>query len=158
MSIFCRYFVTVRRATTEDSDAIAAIFIAARTAALPYLPDLHTDEETHAFFAERVLPNDEVHVAERDGVVVGFAAIEGGRLEHLYVRPDRQGTGVGSRLLDEAKRSRPDGLDLWTFQRNAAARRFYEVRGLVEVESTEGERNEEREPDVRYEWPGRASS
>ena len=28
----------------------------------------------------------------------------------------------------------------------------------VEVESTEGERNEEREPDVRYEWPGRASS
>ena len=105
-----------------------------------------------------VLPEDEVHVAERGGIVVGFAAIEGGRLEHLYVRPDQQGTGVGSRLLDEAKRSRPDGLDLWTFQRNAAARRFYEARGFVEIESTDGERNEEHEPDVRYEWPGRASS
>jgi hypothetical protein len=39
-----------------------------------------------------------------------------------------------------------------TAQFNAAARRFYERHGFVEVMSTDGARNEEREPDVRLEW------
>ncbi len=43
-------------------------------------------------------------------------------------------------------------MQLWTFQRNARARRFYEARGFVPVEATDGSRNEEKEPDVRYLW------
>jgi putative acetyltransferase len=42
-------------------------------------------------------------------------------------------------------------LRLWTFQRNAGARRFYERNGFAAVELTDGLGNEEREPDVRYE-------
>ena len=41
---------------------------------------------------------------------------------------------------------------LWTFQQNAGARRFYERHGLAAIEFTEGEGNEEKTPDVRYEW------
>jgi hypothetical protein len=44
------------------------------------------------------------------------------------------------------------GLQLWTFQRNTAARRFYGRLGFVAVEQTDGSRNEEDEPDVRYRW------
>ncbi len=48
-----------------------------------------------------------------------------------------------------------DGLELWTFQVNARARRFYERHGFVEVDRTDGGHNEERQPDVRYAWrPG----
>jgi hypothetical protein len=43
-------------------------------------------------------------------------------------------------------------LDLWTFQQNAAARRFYEGRGFKPVEMTDGSGNDERVPDVRYRW------
>ena len=44
---------------------------------------------------------------------------------------------------------------LWTFEGNHRARRFYEQRGFVAVEFTDGSRNEERTPDVRYQWkPG----
>ena len=43
-------------------------------------------------------------------------------------------------------------LQLWTFQRNAQARRFYEARGFVVVEQTDGAGNEEKEPDARYLW------
>ena len=45
-----------------------------------------------------------------------------------------------------------EGLELWTFQVNARARRFYERNDFVEAELTDGSGNEEREPDVRYVW------
>ncbi len=43
-------------------------------------------------------------------------------------------------------------LQLWTFQKNTSARRFYEARGFVVIEETDGSTNEEREPDVLYRW------
>jgi GNAT superfamily N-acetyltransferase len=62
-----------------------------------------------------------------------------------------QGRGVGTELLDIAK-GVCHRLQLWTFQRNAPARRFYEARGFMLIEETDGARNEEREPDARYLW------
>ena len=82
--------------------------------------------------------------------ILGFAAP--GWIEQLYVAPDRLGQGIGSRLVDLAKTRSPDGLTLWTFQVNERARRFYERHGFVAVELTDGSGNEERQPDVRYEW------
>ena len=63
--------------------------------------------------------------------------------------PTAQGRGVGTELLDVAK-GVWEQLELWTFQRKATAGRFYEARGFELVERTDGARNEEREPDVRY--------
>jgi hypothetical protein len=57
-----------------------------------------------------------------------------------------------------AKELRPSGLTLWTFQRNARARRFYEERGFVASDFTEGSRNEESESDVLYAWLPNAPS
>jgi GNAT superfamily N-acetyltransferase len=67
------------------------------------------------------------------------------------VLPEAQGRGLGSTLLDVARRTSAR-LQLWTFQRNAPARRFYEARGFVLIEQTDGARNEEKEPDARYLW------
>ena len=66
--------------------------------------------------------------------------------------PDRRGRGIGDRLVEFAKERQPTGLQLWTFQVNLAAQRFYERNGFVAVERTDGAGNEEREPDVRYVW------
>jgi hypothetical protein len=63
--------------------------------------------------------------------------------------------GIGDRLIELVRQRQPSGLQLWTFQVNAAARRFYERHGFVAVEWTEGAANEEGEPDVRYVWRGR---
>ena len=43
-------------------------------------------------------------------------------------------------------------LRLWVFQKNAAAIRFYEARGLRLAEQTDGSGNEEKEPDALYRW------
>jgi GNAT superfamily N-acetyltransferase len=147
--------VTLRPATPDDADAIAVVHRAARREAMPWLPVLHSDEETRAWIRDVVQPRQAVWVAVREGQVIGVAALDGGMLEQLYVLPEAQGRGIGSTLLAKARHLCPGGLDLWTFQRNAAARAFYERQGFVAVETTDGSGNEEREPDVRYRWrPG----
>lgn len=66
--------------------------------------------------------------------------------------------GIGTRLLSVAKRSRPEGLQLWTFQSNDGAHRFYERHGFKAEERTDGSRNQERTPNVRYVWDRRVTS
>jgi len=71
----------------------------------------------------------------------------------LYILPHRQRQGVGRALIKIAQAASPV-LMLWTFQRNAPARRFYATHGFVAIRETDGSRNEEREPDVLYRWRG----
>ena len=73
-------------------------------------------------------------------------------LMHLYVHPNAHGAGAGAALLAKAKERRPDGFRFWVFQKNVAARRFYERHGCRVVELTDGRDNEANEPDARYEW------
>ncbi|MEP7225160.1 MAG: GNAT family N-acetyltransferase [Actinomycetota bacterium] len=146
----------VRLATLEDADELAVILRAAMRGAMPRLPDLHTPEDDRRFLREIVLPNEEVWVVEREGAIVGFAAL-GSRegvsfLQHIYVAPEHQSRGLGTELINRAKEGLPAGFRLWVFQRNEGARRFYERHGCRLVELTDGSGNEEKEPDALYEW------
>ena len=144
----------IRRATIDDADRVGNIFLEARNAAMSYLPEVHTDDQVRSWIAGTVLTNEDVFVETDDGDPVGFVALTESMLEHLYVQPRSWGHGSGSRLLEHAKQQRPDGFTLWVFQRNERARSFYERRGLVLVRTTDGDGNEEGEPDALYERPG----
>ena len=142
---------TIRRATPKDAEQTADVFLAAR-ATMTYLPKLHTEADTRDFIAHLVA-DKEVWVAEREGRVVGFAAVEGGFLEHLYVHPSRFNSGTGSKLFGHATKAHPQGFQFWVFQQNAGARRFYERHGSALVKLTDGRDNEEKTPDALYVWP-----
>ena len=141
----------VRSAHATESDAIADVFLASFRG-LTFLPILHSDAEIRAWIRDEMIPGHEVLVAEADGEITGFAALAGDLLGHLYVRPEQQGRGVGTALLDVVKRERPAGFHFWVFQRNEGAQRFYERHGCRLVELADGSGNQEREPDARYEW------
>ena len=143
----------IRRATDDDWPEVARVFIAAR-AGMTYLPDLHSDADTRLFI-RRVVKRSAVWLAAREGAMLGFAALEPGWLHHLYVDPAAQNAGAGSALLEKAKAELPEGFSLWTFQANLGARRFYERHGLKETHRTDGADNEERLPDILYEWNGK---
>jgi chorismate mutase/GNAT superfamily N-acetyltransferase len=146
----------LRPAEPADAVAIADLYTAARVAAVPRMPPaLHTNAEDRAWMAGQLArPDREGWVAERDSEILGYALLAPGWLDHLFVRADLTGQGVGSALLELAKTTRPDGFCLWVFESNTPAREFYRHRGLVELERTDGSGNEERAPDVRMAWPG----
>ncbi len=141
----------LRPATLDDAPALAAILRIGLQGVLPHLPDLHTPAEDIAYLATQVMPRCTVEVGEEDGSVVGFIAYRPGWIEHLYLLPAFRGRGLGSHLLALARAAHVH-LELWTFQRNAGARRFYERHGFHAVRETDGAGNEEREPDVLYAW------
>lgn len=142
----------LRPATEADLAAIVAVQIASRaSAAMP--PGIHPEHEVVAWLTAK-LATDDVWVAESDGAVVGYARITPGWLDDLYVVPERAGQGVGSALLDVVKAQQPDGFCLWVFEMNTPARGFYVQHGMVELERTDGQGNEEKAPDIRMAWPG----
>jgi GNAT superfamily N-acetyltransferase len=115
------------------------------------LVGLHTEEEDRWFFRERLFKTSEVWGAFGDADMIGIIAFREDWVDQLYVLPASQRRGVGTGLLQIAQRRFPR-LHLWTFQRNTPARRFYERRGFVIVEETDGTGNEEKEPDALYLW------
>jgi len=139
----------IRQLELADMDAAAGVHRRAFDHALPWLTGLHTPDEDRWFYRERVFTECQVHGAFEGGALAAIIAFRSDWIDQLYVLPEVQGRGVGSELLQVAKRA-CDRLQLWTFQRNLGARRFYEARGFALVEETDGARNEEKEPDARY--------
>jgi GNAT superfamily N-acetyltransferase len=142
----------LKPAAPTDAPLLARIHWQARAGAMPWLPVLHTLEETESWLTNVVLVRQDVWTAVRDGITLGFVALTPAWVEQLYVDPAAWRCGVGSLLLDHAKRRQPGGFRLWTFQRNAMARSFYRKHGLIEIRMTDGYDNEEKEPDVLLGW------
>jgi len=142
--------LNIRQLTLEDMDAAAKVHRLSFDERLPNLAGLHTQEEDRGFFRDYLFVECE-NWGVFDGELLGFMALSNEWIEQLYVLPDRQGQGIGRALLDIAK-NKSAVLKLWTFQENAAARQFYERNGFVAVETTDGIGNEEKAPDVMYQW------
>jgi GNAT superfamily N-acetyltransferase len=143
--------IVYRPAAAADAPAVAHVLRASMTAAMPWLPVLHTPDQDFWFVANTLLRRAQVTVADDAGAIVGVIAIADGWIEQLYLLESHWRRGIGTTLLDRV-RTDADQLQLVAFQRNRAARRFYERRGFRAVAFTDGSGNEEKTPDVRYLW------
>jgi ribosomal protein S18 acetylase RimI-like enzyme len=113
--------------------------------------DPHPIEEQAAYFLREVLPLHRVRIARgADGTLLGFVACNAESVAQLYVRVGHHGHGLGSRLLALAKDGSAGSLWLYTFARNARARRFYEHHGFSATAF--GFEPFWQLDDVRYEW------
>ncbi|HEY8170159.1 MAG TPA: GNAT family N-acetyltransferase [Candidatus Limnocylindria bacterium] len=143
---------TARASRPADAGIVAKIWLASFGATYSF-PPAHSVDQVRAWVAERLLPDTETWIAEERGTAIGFISIGGRSIEQLYLLPEQTGRGIGSMLMTLAKERRPTGLELWTFQVNEGARRFYVRHGFHVAELTDGADNEEQQPDVRYVWP-----
>ncbi len=146
----------LREADPQDADAIAGVF-SPSLRLLSFLPELHTLEEDRYFIANVILKDCDVTVALEDDRIIAFLARQGEEIRLLHTHPDFIGKGAGSRLLEAAKQAGTAALELWCFQENHGARRFYERSGFRATQFTDGQHNEEKTPDVRYRWEARPS-
>jgi GNAT superfamily N-acetyltransferase len=141
--------VEFRRAKTEDAADLAAI-LREWIHETPWIPKLHDAEEVQLFLLH-LIGTQEVTLVDLDGCRAGFLARDAAEISALYLAPSARGKGLGGQLLDRAKAASPR-LELWTFEANSGARRFYAREGFTEAYLTAGQDNEEKLPDVRMIW------
>ncbi len=148
--------VDLRRATLADADAVAHVYLRSRKELVACAPLAHPDDDVRRWIRSTLLPAERTTIALVDGRVAGFVSTsrteDSGWIDQLYVLPDRIGAGIGTRLLAVALRALSPPIGLFTFAANARARRFYERHGFVPIAFSDGSSNEERVPDVHYDW------
>jgi GNAT superfamily N-acetyltransferase len=140
-----------RQLTEEHMEEAARVHRAAFDRALPWLVGLHTADEDRWFYRERVFKTCQVWGVSERAELKGIIAFREDWIDQLYVLPEAHGRGIGGALLRVAK-SVFGSLQLWTFQRNDKARRFYQARGFQLISETDGAENEEKEPAALYRW------
>ena len=141
----------IRRVRAAEADQVAALLWRVREQNLGSIPPgVHPYPSVQAWVGQVLIPHRDVWVAERAGALVGMLVLaRPDWIEQLYVESTATGRGLGARLVERAKSELGGRVQLWTFQTNTGAARFYERHGFEAVEETDGD-NEEGEPDVRY--------
>ena len=149
----------LRPATPADAVYVANVYLISRRTFLAFAPLAHSDDDVRNWVTNVLVPSGGVSVAVARGSeedVVGMMAVSRagqiGWVDHLYLAPAVVGRGLGTRFIARAKETLGSPIRLYTFQANADARRFYERHGFRVLELTDGEGNEERCPDMLYEW------
>ena len=145
--------IAVRAFRPDDADEVVARWHETNVRTYTYvaLHQRHTLDDARRFFADVVLPRCTVVVAERDGRRAAVLAQDGCWIRQLAVFDGHRRCGVGRALVAAARARSPDELRLHTFQRNVAARAFYEADGFVAVRLGISPAPES-EPDVEYRW------
>lgn len=167
----------VRRATVADADAIAQVHVASWQATYPgIVPQHYIDSLRMEEFADRWrdrLANDatmSIFVAESEATICGFASggparaeMQGfpGELYAIYLNPQSQGRGIGSRLFwavaEHLQTAGYPGLYVWVLDENPS-RGFYRKLGGRELSSAEIEIGGKRLKEVSYGWEDLAAA
>jgi putative acetyltransferase len=148
----------IRPYRPEDLEAVAGIFRQAvrRTAIRDYseaqVRAWAPDELDMPAFRERRAKTGTL-VAELDGAVVGFTALEpDGHVDMLYVHPDHGGRGAARAMLEAVEaRARAAGADRLFTEASLTARPVFERLGYVVLAAQTVERNGERFTNFRME-------
>ena len=142
---------SIRPARASDASAIATVHDAAwREAYYGVIPGKSLESMINrrgpAWWLSAIRGGSRVLVLEFDGNVVGYASLGrnrvaaipyAGEIFELYLAPEFQGLGFGSRLFAAARQDLASkgylSLVVWALADNERALRFYEKMGGVEV-------------------------
>ena len=145
--------IPIETAGPADAAKIAEVYVAARAEALPHLHRIRDDDADRDWICNSVLQRGQTWVARARGDIVGFLVLVGDDdVDQLYLAPGWYRRGIGSMLLERAKAASAGRLRLYTFQSNLGARAFYQRHGFRPIRFGDGSLNEEKEPDILYQW------
>lgn len=126
------YSMKIREATTEDHEALVAIWLASVRATHRFLTETNI-QELLPVVREVALPTLELWVlVSDDDEPVGFMGLNGAMVEALFLAPWAIGKGGGRLLLDHARRLK-GRLRVDVNEQNPDAIAFYRACGFEVV-------------------------
>ena len=142
-----------RAAGPEEYPRLVAIWRSAVDATHDFLAEADRDEiQSHV--ASDYLPHVELHVADLDGLPVGFAGVSGESLEMLFVDARHLGQGIGTGLLSFVV-AQCGVRTVDVNEQNAQAVDFYRRRGFTVVGRSEQDDQGRPLPDPSHGVPRR---
>ena len=129
MSTIC----TLRPYTAADEDAAIELWRRTWAQHYPHIDFNARVDWWRARWRDELVPVAKITLSEIGGELAGFVTVDPKTmyLDQIVVAPEHWGSEVALRLLDEAKRLSPKGLDLLVNKDNARAIRFYEKHGFA---------------------------
>lgn len=140
----------IRRFADGDLDQVVEIWYCSWAHTFPNLQHPQPIEQWKLRFQAEYIHQAETWVAVRLDRIVGFVVVCDGAIAQLFVDTDFQRDGIGSALMNQAKRISPRSLKLTTLQQNQQARQFYEKHNFVAGASGINPRN--GQPNIEYFW------
>ena len=123
----------IRPATAEEIPGLVDIWLRASIRAHPFIPEAFWSSRAEAMARERLPQAEELAVLDVADRVIGFAALNGDHLEALFIDPEVQSYGHGSRLMAHAMAGH-ECLSLCVYSRNVRAVSFYHRLGFHAVD------------------------
>jgi ribosomal protein S18 acetylase RimI-like enzyme len=143
--------VSLRNARSQDMAVCAAIHND-WIDATDWMPRVHSREDVLKHYQAEEMTKRHTLVAVDGSRVRGFITLSpDGFVTALYVEEASRNQGIGGMLIERAKRELTPEINLYTFQANTLAQKFYTKHGFVEINRTTGD-NEENLPDILMEW------
>lgn len=122
----------IRPYRTEDLEQVIALWFETTVAAHPFI-DVDYWLSVKPLVEQDYLPAAQTWVYEAGQEICGFVSVlEGKLIGALFVKPERQGTGVGEALIRYVQ-LRYRLLLLEVYPQNTRAYRFYQKMGFVAV-------------------------
>ena len=120
----------IRKMQLYDIEEVGQIWLTASIQAHDFVPAEFWESDLKNMTGD-ILPDPvtEGYVFESADRIEGFLTLGGNFVGCLFVRPEMQGRGIGTELINHAKQLRAE-LDLTVYQENVRATRFYEREGF----------------------------
>ena len=91
----------------------------------------HTPERQYRYLADRAVSGSRIYLLLRAESPVGVVTVTKNVIADLYVLPEEQNKGYGTRLLRYAMEQSEGSPTLWILENNAGAERLYRREGFL---------------------------
>ena len=127
--------LSVREAIDSDLDAVADLWHDSAMSMDGAAVHVPLRDELRKRIDDELAAGWQLHVALAGKRIIGMLAIKPAQsiLDQIFVAPRERGAGVGTALIDAAKRAMPNGFSLRMDASNGKAARFYERRGMKRI-------------------------
>lgn len=135
--------VKIRKMENKDVEILADLWLTTSLESHDFIPKNYWIRN-RSLMVEKYLPNSEVYVADKNGIILGFIALIENHIASIFVDIKEQGKGIGRLLLNYAQNLRTE-LNLNVYQKNKKSIEFYKSKKFIIVSESVDKSTSEKE-------------